>query len=195
MRRDSTTSAASAPGSVRFLLRLPAALHAALATRARARGVSLNEHITRRLAAAESHPSLEALTPLLLARAQAVAGRHLLGIILHGSWARGEARRGSDIDVLVAVDEALTLTRTLYRTWDREPVVWQDRPVDVHFVHLPRESQRASGVWCEAAIEGRVIADTAGRVEDALITIRRAIADGRLVRKRVHGQPYWTAAA
>ena len=34
-----------------------------------------------------------------------------------------------------------------------------------------------------------------GHVDDALIQIRRAIADGRLVRKRAHGQPYWTVAA
>ena len=178
------------PATVRFLLRLPAALHAALADGARAAGVSLNEHLNRRLAAAEPHPASAALTPVLLAGARRVAGARLLGIVLHGSWARREARAGSDIDALIVVDEALPLTRGLYRAWDDQPVVWEGRPVDVHFVHPPRIAERAGGVWCEAAIEGRLIADRTGHVDDALIQIRRAIADGRLVRKRAHGQPY-----
>jgi predicted nucleotidyltransferase len=183
------------PASRRFLLRLPAGLHAALLHRAGGRDLSLNEYLVRRLAGAEPHPSSETLTPLLLARAQSVAGTRVIGAILHGSWTRGEARTASDVDVLIVVDESLPLTRALYRAWDQEPITWQGRPVDVHFVHLPREIDRAGGMWCEAAIEGRLVADTSGRVEDTLINIRRAIADGRFVRKRVHGQPYWTAAA
>ena len=183
------------PASVRFLLRLPAALHAALVVGARARGVSLNEHLNRRLTAPEPHPASAALAPVLLAGARRVAGARLLGIVLHGSWTRREARAGSDIDALVVVDEALPLTRGLYRAWDEGPVDWEGRQVDVHFVHLPQIAERAGGVWCEAAIEGRLIADATGQVDDALIQIRRAIADGRLVRKRAHGQPYWTVAA
>lgn len=181
--------------SVRFLLRLPATLHAALLEGARDRGVSLNEYLNRRLSGAELHPTSESVAPLLLAHAHRVAGARLLGIVLHGSWTRGEARADSDIDALIAVDEALPLTRGLYRAWDEQPVAWAGRAVDVHFVHLPRSLDRAAGVWCEAAVEGRLIADRSGRVEDALIQIRRAIADGRLVRKRAHGQPYWTVAA
>ncbi len=183
------------PAPVRFLLRLPAALHAELVEGARKRGLSLNEHLNRRLTAPEPHPASAALAPVLLAAARRVAGARLLGIVLHGSWTRREARAGSDIDALVVVDEALPLTRGLYRAWDEEPVEWEGRQVDVHFVHLPPIAERAGGVWCEAAIEGRLIADATGQVDDALIQIRRAIADGRLVRKRAHGQPYWTVAA
>jgi predicted nucleotidyltransferase len=128
-------------------------------------------------------------------RARAVAGAHVVGAILHGSWARGEARSTSDVDALVVVKAALPLTRALYRKWDEQPLAWQGRPVDVHFAHLPRSVEKAGAVWCEAAIEGQLLADTDGRVDDLLRDIRRAIADGRLVRKRVHGQPYWTVAA
>ena len=176
-------------------MRLPAALHAALVKGARQRGLSLNEHLNRRFSAPEPHPASAALAPVLLAGARRVAGAHLLGIVLHGSWTRREARAGSDIDALVVVGEALPLTRGLYRAWDEEPVEWEGRQVDVHFVHPPQIAERAGGVWCEAAIEGRLIADATGQVDDALIQIRRAIADGRLVRKRAHGQPYWTVAA
>lgn len=195
MPRDRQRPRTLEPASRRFLLRLPAGLHAALVRRAAARDLSLNEYLVRRLAGAEPHPSSETLTPLLLARAQTVAGARVIGAIVHGSWTRGEARAASDVDVLIVVDESLSLTRALYRAWDQEPITWQGRSVDVHFVHVPRAVDRAGGVWCEAAIEGRLVADTSGRVEDALLDIRRAIADGRLVRKRVHGQQYWTSAA
>lgn len=180
---------------VRFLLRLPATLHAELVEAARARGLSLNEHLTQRLAGADTHPAAAALAPLLVDRAREVVGAKLLGVVLHGSWTRGEARVGSDIDALIVVEDELPLTRDLYRSWDERPLRWADRPVDAHFVHLPPQPDRAGGVWCEAAVEGRLIADRAGRVEDALIQVRRAIVSGRLVRRRAHGQPYWTVAA
>ena len=181
--------------STRFLLRLPAALHRLVLDRAERRGLSLNEYITRRLAGPEAQASVEALTPVLLARARAVAGAHVVGAILHGSWTRGEARSTSDVDALIVVNGNVPLTRALYRKWDEEPMVWEGRTVDVHFAHLPRSVAKAGSVWCEAAIEGQLLADTDGRLERALRDIRRAIADGQLVRKRIHGQPYWTVAA
>jgi predicted nucleotidyltransferase len=179
----------------RFLLRLPAPLHRMLIDRAETRGLSLNEYITRRLAGPEARVSSEALTPILLARARAVVGAHVVGGILHGSWSRGDARRTSDVDALIVVDGTVPLTRALYRKWDEEPIAFEGRTVDVHFAHMPRFAEKAGGVWCEAAIEGHLLADTDGRVDEVLRDIRRAIADGRLVRKHVHGQPYWTVAA
>jgi predicted nucleotidyltransferase len=181
--------------AMRFLLRLPATLHASLTAGAARRELSLNEYIGRRLAGLEAHPAVEAVAAVVLARARDVVRGALVGALLHGSWSRGEARADSDIDALIVVDRSLPLSRGLYRAWDEQPVAVEGRAVDVHFVHLPTTRARAGGVWCEAAIEGRLIADRAGRIEDTLIELRRAIADGRLVRKRAHGQPYWTVAA
>jgi hypothetical protein len=179
---------------VRFLLRLPAAVHRHLVARAAASHLSLNEYCVRRLGGPEAglpDPGVLAMRD----RAWATAGTHLLGIVVHGSWTRGESRTTSDVDVLVVVDRALPLTRELYRRWDGEPVTWAGRPVDVHFVHLPADPDRAGGVWCEAAVDGTVLHDRDGLVESTLRQVRRAIADGRLVRKHAHGQPYWTGAA
>lgn len=93
------------------------------------------------------------------------------------------------------VNRDLPLTRELYRRWDDESGGPADGQVlDAHFVHLPGSTDRIGGVWCEAAIEGVVLADTGGRVSRALRDVRRAIGEGRLVRRRAHGQPYWTAA-
>src|SRR5215470_9024966 len=126
------------PGRVvRFLLRLPSAIHRQLTARAAAHDLSLNEYCVRRLGSPDrgTLPHPDALH--VSARAEAIAGPNLVGIIAHGSMARGEARSSSDMDVLVVVDCALPLTRALYRRWDEAPVAWQGRPVDVHFINLP----------------------------------------------------------
>ena len=191
---DRAARAAEEP-VVRFLLRLPAALHRGLVKRARQRGTSLNEHVVQRLASPEVAGALSSLGPLLLARANAIIRGHVLGIVVHGSWTRHETRTASDIDVLVVVDDFTTLARTLYRAWDEKPLSWNGRVIDAHFIQVPRSLEAAGGIWCEAAVEGRLLYDKTGSVEETLITIRRAIAEGRLVRKRVHGQPYWTAGA
>ncbi|MGD9902224.1 MAG: toxin-antitoxin system HicB family antitoxin [Vicinamibacterales bacterium] len=182
-------------GSGRFLLRLPPTLHDNLAARAEAQGLSLNEYCVRKLAGPETAGLAEPAALAIRARAEAVSGTRLVGIIVHGSWARGDAGTASDVDVLVVVEPALPLTRALYRAWDGKALSWAGRHVDAHFVHLPADPERAGGVWCEAAVDGIVLHDPEGRVEPVLRRIRRAIADRRLVRKRVHGQPYWTEAA
>ena len=100
----------------------------------------------------------------------------------------------SDVDALIVVDRMLRLNRALYRAWDAEPVTWQGRPVDPHFVH-PAEDETFTGLWAEVAVDGQVLFDRDGWVSKHLIRVRRAIAEGRIVRRVVHGQPYWTEAA
>jgi len=155
----------------------------------------MNEYCARRLAGPEAAGLAEPAALAIRARAEAVTGARLLGILAHGSWARGEAGTASDVDLLIVVAPKLALTRALYRAWDGVPLTWAGRPVDAHFVHPPADPGRASGVWCEAAVDGIVLHDPEGRIDPLLRRIRRAIADRRLVRKRVHGQPYWTEAA
>lgn len=178
-----------------FLLRLPAALRTSLSQRATDAGLSLNAYCVRRLAIPEATPSPWLDVPGLMERADAVAGAHVLGAVVHGSTARGEARRSSDVDVLIVVDRARELTRALYRHWDATRAEDGDRHLDAHFVHLPADPATATGLWCEAAVEGIVVADPHGLVSRTLIDVRRAIAAGLLIRKQVHGQPYWTVAA
>jgi predicted nucleotidyltransferase len=135
----------------------------------------------------------EAAAALVL-RAVALAGDALVGVVLYGSWARGDATPASDVDVLVVVEPSVALTRSLYRSWDQAPVRWQGRPVDPHFLHAPM-ARVSGGVWGEAAIDGIVLFERDYRLSVHLARVRRAIAEGRLVRRLVHGQPYWTEAA
>ncbi len=169
---------------------MPRSLHTALDGAARTAGLSLNEYCVRRLASAGN---VDGDAATLLARASSVAGDSLKAALLHGSWARGEATVASDVDALIVVDRTVQLDRALYRRWDAEPIAWKGRPVDAHFVHLPEE-ETLSGLWAEAAIDGQVLFDRDGSVSEHLHRVRRAIAEGRLLRRVAHGQPYWTQA-
>ena len=176
----------------RLLLRLPVALHRTLKRAAAGESISLNEYCVRRLtvgAGLAAQPSAAAV----MVRAMAAGGDALVGVIVYGSWARGEAGPASDIDLLVVLDAARPLTRILYRDWDADPVTWDGRPVDPHFVHLP-EGGPASGVWGEAAIDGVILFESGLRLSAVLAQVRRDIVAGRLVRRIAHGQPYWVAA-
>jgi predicted nucleotidyltransferase len=181
--------------SGRFLLRLPPDLHASLQAAARAQGLSLNEYCVRRLSGPAPGVSVSAGAIDALARAVDVFGADLVGVMMYGSWARGDVTDRSDIDLLVVVERTTRLTRALYRRWDEAPVAWSGRTVDPHFVHLPAGEEPAGGAWCEAAVDGAVLFERDDRISDRLRQVRRHIAEGRLVRRTAHGQPYWTVAA
>ncbi len=162
---------------------------------AQAEGLSLNRYCARKLSA----PS-DALAGLDDA-AQAVEGlsrrfgEQLLAVAVYGSWARGQATDGSDVDVLVVLEDTVPITRKLYRDWDREALSWQGRIVEPHFVHLPLSGSVISGLFAEVAVDGIVLFERSLRLSRYLVTVRREIAEGRIVRRWVHGQPYWSEAA
>ncbi len=181
--------------SGKFVLRLPARLHEGLKRRARDKGVSLNTLCVRALepigygnprgAEGQSHASS------LLAAIRGMLGDALMGVLLFGSVARGEPRDGSDIDLLVVVAPDLPLTRRLYRLWDERTAGRIDGRYSPHFVHLPAGPEAAGSIWFEAAVDGVVLWDDAGQVALLLRRIRRAMAEGKLVRRQAYGHPYW----
>lgn len=172
---------------------MPPPLQAMLESAARDADLSLNEYRVRRLAAGGPGTLVADPGAEVVARAAAVAGDALLAVVLHGSVARRDAAATSDADVLVVVEPRLALHRGLYRTWDARPVAWCGRHVDAHFVHPPAH-EAPSGLWAEAALDGVVLFERGALVSAHLARARRAMAEGRLVRRVVHGQPYWTAA-
>jgi predicted nucleotidyltransferase len=191
------TRPASNAASGRFLLRVQQGVHARLQSAAKRLGVSLNEYCDRRLRVPGPAILLEPGAAASLERALAQFNTALAGVLVYGSYARGDATAASDVDLLVVLDPAIALTRTLYREWDDAPVQWQGRHVDPHFLHRPvgRRAAAASGAWCEAAIDGVVLYERDGAVTRHLAAIRGEIAAGHLVRRSAHGQPYWTVAA
>jgi hypothetical protein len=175
--------------SGRFLLRIDPGLHAALRTAADQAGLSLNEYCARKLAGGEvglGDPGWQAVE-----RAAAVVGEALVGVAVYGSWARGEPMETSDVDVLVVVEPSTPITRGLYRQWDQEPVRWEGRSVEPHFVHLPPPGQWPTGTWAEVALDGIVLLDRNLVLSRRLVEFRRRVLDGSMKRREIHGQPYW----
>lgn len=175
--------------SGRFVLRIPPELHARLREEARDAGRSLNEICTRKLAA----PGGVAESPgaSIVARAIEQFGRTLVGVLLFGSWARGEAGTASDVDLLVVIDPEVPIVRSLYRPWDETPCRWEGRRLEVHFIHRPEGGARPTGLWAEVALDGLVLFDRDLELSRHLIQVRREIATGSVRREQSHGQPYW----
>lgn len=115
----------------------------------------------------------------------------LVGVVVFGSWARGELGPSSDIDVLIVAAPNVPITRALYRRWDEQPIGCKRHPIEAHFAQLPGETQRPSGFWAEVAADGRVLMDAQGQVSAYLASVREAVAGGRLRRCKTHGHPYW----
>jgi predicted nucleotidyltransferase len=181
------------PLSGRFVLRIEPTLHAALRAGAEDAGLSLNEYCRRKLMA----PGVPVTGPAteVVSSAVAVVGGGLLGVVVFGSWARYEATTRSDVDVLVVVSADVPVRRELYRAWDSSPVSWDGHLVEPHFVHLPDPAARISGLWAEVATDGVVLFERGLEVSRLLASVRRRIAEGGLVRRRIHGHPYWVEAA
>jgi predicted nucleotidyltransferase len=181
------------PASGRFVLRIEPGLHAALRAAAEEAELSLNEYCRRKLMA----PGFQVSGPAteVVGSAIAVVGDALLGVVAFGSWARGEQTARSDVDVLLIVSADVAIRRELYRVWDAKPVFWGRHPVEPHFVHVPDPGARISGLWAEVAVDGVVLFERGLEVSRLLAALRRRIAEGRVVRRRIHGQPYWVEAA
>lgn len=156
---------------------------------AAAAGASLNEWCSRGLAAPGA-AGLEAATDVVLAIRSRLGGK-LLGIVTYGSFARGDPAVDSDVDLLVVLAPAVSITRAFYREWEAAMPAWGGREVDLHFVHLPAAGGAVSGSWAEASVCGIVLYERDLTVSRRLIEIRSRIAAGELVRRMAQGQPYW----
>lgn len=188
---DTKLGSVSAPVSGRFVLRLPPPLHASLRDAARQAGLSLNAYCVRVLASAPGAavgPGAD-----VAARAASVFGDDLIGVVVHGSWARGEATASSDVDVLVVLEPTSRVTRATYAAWDLAPMAFEDRDLDVHFATLPAGEADPGPMWLEVATDGIVIHDRDHRIARFLGAVRRRIAAGVWTRHLAHGHPYWAA--
>ena len=190
MQDDTIRNQRERPPSGRFVLRIDPSLHATLRAGARSVGVSLNRYCARELGSPGSElpqPAGEAV-----GRAHSILAESLLGVVVFGSWARGEPSSESDLDILLIADDRLPIARALYRQWDDSPVLeWDGHTVEPHFVHLPADGEAPSGLWAEVAMDGLVLFERGLAVSRALAGVRRRILEERLSHRVVHGNSYW----
>jgi HicB family/Nucleotidyltransferase domain len=192
---DTKRKSPRAETSGRFVLRLTPGLHATLRAAARDAGVSLNDYCARKLALPAGNPAALDSATAVVERAAELFGEDLIAVIAFGSWSRGEAMASSDVDVLIVVESSAPITRALYRRWDTRPLTWEAHAVEPHFVHLRGSEEGTTGLWAEAAIDGIMLFERGLAVSRRLAEIRREVLAGHLVRRTVHGQPYWSQVA
>jgi len=178
--------------SGRFVLRIDPGLHGALREAARAAGVSLNEYCARKLATPTCGFEGLEFTIEAVQRAATIVGENFVGLAAFGSWTREELHDQSDIDLLVVVEDKVRLSRELYLAWDEAPIWWNGHRVEPHFVHLPDLEGITLGLWAEAAVDAIILFTRDLTLPSRLARVRNDIAAGRIVRRVVHGQPYWT---
>lgn len=153
----------------------------------------MNEFCSRSLALPPTNLPEEIMEALK--RAIHLMGANILGVVAFGSWARGEMTEGSDIDLLIVVKTEVEIDRMLYRRWDRSPLEWAGHSIEPHFVHLPVDGARITGLWAEVALDGIVLFDGDLALSRRLGEIRRRIASGELIRRWSGGHPYWVEVA
>ncbi len=185
MGHDSTMKTPSG----KFVLRLEPSLHKRLKNEAAASGLSLNQWVTNKITDRfGNQPDSHIVTSI-----QQAFGSEVEAILVFGSAVRGELKAGSDLDLLVVVSSSLPVDRSLYRRWDKlvEPVL--GHRYSPQFSHLPN-SESASSLWLEVALEGKILYDKNDSVHRVLALIRKKIASGQFTRKESHGHPYWVKA-
>jgi len=116
----------------------------------------------------------------------------ILGMILYGSQVRGDATEISDIDVLVVLDNARKINRTLYSELDC--LEGLDPRVCIMLAHLPNEESKVGSLWLEVSQCCEVLMDTAKAIEKVITRSKKLVEDGKVVRKESHGQGYWVYA-
>jgi hypothetical protein len=189
--------------SGRFVIRMPEALHRRLREEAMRTGRSLNQLCVARLSAGgESLVGTGAVTAhagilpsdFLDEVVRRWLGK-LVGLILFGSSARGDATEDSDTDLLLVMRPGMKIERGLYRLWDefrREDSGAEDSgKISPHFVILPGSVLEAGGLWYEAALDGIVLWEIDSQVSRFLGSVREAMGQGKIRRRLLHGSPYW----
>jgi hypothetical protein len=189
--------------SGRFVIRMPGTLHARLKQEAASTGQSLNQVCIAKLQAigypvadfGTKNAATDLIFPDFLDAVVRRWSEELIGLILFGSAARGDATEDSDIDLLLVMKPEVKISRDLYRLWDRfcdehRRTQNYDR-ISPHFASLPGSVRGAGGLWYETAIEGIVLWESHRQVSRFLESVRRAMGHGKIRRRMMHGSPYW----
>lgn len=165
---------------------MEAPLYRHLQERASARSLSLNQYCLNVLEAAG--PEALPFTDIIKRHYR----KHLEGIVLFGSHARGTATASSDFDILIVLSPEVPLKAKLYAEWESDLAPHLSAQFSPHFIHLPRDASHVGSLWLEVSLEGKVLFDPHSTVQDFLNKLRDKVSSGDYTRKMSYGVPYWT---
>lgn len=180
--------------SGRFVLRIPSELHKKLTDISTRQNASLNQIcillLNKGLAAAETKPDDFIKFDPVIEKLKSRFKDKLIGVALFGSQVKGEATASSDIDMLVVLDDSVSLNRALYSWWDSE-MVWNDGELNPHFILYPKDIQCVGGLWFEVALSGKIIYQKDIIIDQLFSKLKKFVADGGARRYISNGHPYW----
>ncbi|MCB0318453.1 MAG: toxin-antitoxin system HicB family antitoxin [Bdellovibrionales bacterium] len=176
--------------SGKFVLRIEPELHKELRMLGEARGKSLNSLCTEILENSIGKTTRNFTTPSWIDIIKQAWAKDLCGLVLFGSYARGDTHSSSDMDLLIVLKQDIIPNRSQYKDWDK---ISEKLPqaISPHFVSLPKDFQTIGGLWFEVALDGIILWEDSKKISSVLRNIRLKIAEGSLIRKTVNGHPYW----
>ena len=125
-----------------------------------------------------------------------VLGGELLGLVLFGSWARGEGREGSDVDVLVVLRSSggFEVRSTVYRTLSR-CIGRALTLVDARAGELFSGEVVLTPLLLNILVDGVVVYDETGKLSELASKARELVKAAGLVRYRTPDGKYgWRRA-
>jgi predicted nucleotidyltransferase len=118
-------------------------------------------------------------------------GDEFLGLVLFGSWARGEAREDSDVDVLVVlkslrgVEARAAVYRVVSRSVGRAVTL-----VDARAGELFKEELELTPLLLNILVDGVVVYDRTGKLAELAAKARQLVEAEGLVRYRTPDGKY-----
>lgn len=169
--------------SGKFVVRLDPHDHALLKEEALSKNVSLNQLCRQKLALKPSASFEEQAVSVIRTEFP-----ESVGVLIYGSYARSQFGFGSDIDVMVLIEDQPS--REFYVRWDRHVASRVDHRISPAFSRLDTNAD-PTGLWFELALDARVLWQKNLNVSRHLAELRHRIASGQYRRSFIHGQPYW----
>lgn len=181
--------------SGKFVIRMSSEMHGKLSRIAKERGVSLNQVcldlLRKGLSLRDEDEGLTKSLDDIIHTLSLHFKDDLIGVVLFGSYATGEATPDSDIDLLIVLKKTVPIERGLYRWWD-DNIIWKEKALlNPHFVCYPESAYDAGGLWLESATCGRIIFQRQRLIEKLFQSLKDLISEGKVRRYISNGHSYW----